>query len=265
VSSVVFQKIVIIGAGRVAHHLGKALSKRGFSIVQVFNRSEFSGQLLAKKLRCSFTSDLHAILRDADLYILAVSDAALPDLSARLSFPGKLVVHTSGTVALDVIANVSEKIGVFYPLQTFAPGRKIDFKKVPFCIESNSSGSETELFAIAKTISSHVKVVTSENRRFLHLCAVFACNFTNLLFAITEDLLHSKNLPFEMLHPLIHQTAGNILKGNLMQYQTGPAVRGDTRVLNAHRELLSAYPDYLQIYNLLTDTIIQYPTIHGKL
>lgn len=257
------QKIVIIGAGRLATHLGLAFFQHGLKIVQVYNRTPEKGRKLAGRLGASYTDDLNELVLTADLYILAVSDSILEHLSSVLRLSAKLVVHTSGTMDMEVLKPISANIGVFYPLQTFSNSRKILFRNIPVCIEANSKGAELKLTDLAAKLSQRVYLLASDKRRVLHLGAVFVNNFTNFILAAGEELLLSHEIPFDLLEPLILQTTRHVKHGNLIQYQTGPAVRGDIKVLEKHRELLSDFPDYLEIYNLITENIIKHKTRHG--
>ena len=260
------QEIVIIGAGRLATHLGLALHRHGFKVVQVCSRTPEKGRKLAGRIGASFTPEIREIALNADLYILAVSDSAIEELASRLHLKDRLVVHASGTMGMDILSPVSASIGVFYPVQTFSvPNRKIDFRKIPVCIEGNSKAVEEKLSAMAHKLTQNVHLLDTDRRRFLHLGAVFASNFTNCIYAVTEELLIAHDIPLELLEPLIIQTARNVRHGNLRQYQTGPAVRGDVRVLEKHHEMLSDHPDYLDIYKLMSENIIKQKSMHGKL
>lgn len=262
-SSPVSQKIVIIGAGRLAAHLGVALYRHGLNIVQVYNRTAKKGKTLASRVGASFTSDIQSISSNADIYFLAVSDSALDEFAEVLRLKDRLVVHTSGTVAMSVLAPVSTSTGVLYPVQTFSPGRRVDFRNIPVCIEGNSKAAEDRLADLARILSQSVFLLDTEKRQVLHLAAVFASNFTNFLYAVTGELLDEHDIPFGMIRPLIYQTARNINYGDLRKTQTGPAVRGDITVLRKHRELLKDHPDYLQIYNLISENIIKHRNVHG--
>ena len=257
------QKIVIIGAGRLATHLGLAFFQHGLEIVQVYNRTPVKGKKLAGRVGALYTDDLRELILTADLYILAVSDSILEYLSTVLRLNTKLVVHTSGTMDIDVLTPISDNTGVFYPLQTFSQTGRILFRNIPLCIEANSKGSELKLMGLAEKLSQRVYPLASDKRKVLHLGAVFANNFTNFILAAAEEFLLSHEIPFDLLQPLILQTTRNVKHGNLIQYQTGPAVRGDIKVLEKHRELLLDDPDYLEIYNLITKNIIKHKTRHG--
>jgi predicted short-subunit dehydrogenase-like oxidoreductase (DUF2520 family) len=259
------QKIVILGAGRLATHLGLAFFRQELNVVQVYNRTPGKGKKLAGRIGATSTADIHEITPGADLYILAVSDSILETLATELRLSNKLVVHTSGTMAMDVLTPISSNIGVLYPVQTFSHNRRIDFRKVPVCIEGNSRTAEQALTLLAGKLAQNVYSLSSDKRRLLHLGAVFASNFTNFLYAMTEEFLLAHEIPFNLLEPLILQTSRNVMHGNLMQYQTGPAMRGDAKVLEKHREMLSSHPDYLEIYDLITKNIIKHQSLHGKL
>ena len=220
--------IVILGNGNVATHLSEALLNAGYSVLQLWKRNE--------------------VLRDADLYFIAVSDDAIEDVS-NLIPENKPLAHTSGSVELS-------RGGVFYPLQTFSKNVEVDWKDIPILIEPNDSPM---LHEIAKNISNNVQVTTPEQRRQLHLSAVFACNFTNHLWTVSEELLTKKNLSFDLLKPLIYQTFLKIQNHSPKQVQTGPAIRNDLKTLEKHRELLrqgGACPALTaELYNILTQSI----------
>jgi predicted short-subunit dehydrogenase-like oxidoreductase (DUF2520 family) len=259
------QKVVLIGAGNMASHLGSALAGRGVDVVQVYNRSGEPGARLAARLGADFIPDPRELTRSADLYIVAVSDSAIKTVAGLLNCNDKLVVHTSGSVGMDELAGVSSKTGVFYPLQTFSPLRITDFREVPVCIEASDEDSGRRLEELALLLTETVRFVDSGQRRLLHLAAVFASNFTNYMYTLAEDLVVSCGMPPDLLMPLIAQTAENVGHGGVFSHQTGPAVREDSVVLEKHRSLLAGNPENLALYNLITDQIIQYKKSHGKL
>ena len=259
------QEVVLIGAGNMATHLGLALVGQGIKVVEVYNRTPGTGKNLAVLLDANFISEVNAITRTADLYILAVADTAIATLIGSLRLNDKLVVHTSGAVEMEILSQVSENIGVFYPLQTFSVCRTTGFHGIPVCLEANTAQGRQQLEYLAKRLTDIVHFVDCANRKLLHLSAVFAANFTNFMVTVAEDLLLSQGIPFELLKPLIRQTAENISHGHVFQHQTGPAYRGDHEVLANHRALLANHPDYLEIYNLISSNIIKYKTVHGKL
>jgi len=259
------QDVVLIGAGNLAVHLGLALNRQGFGLVQVCNRTREKGIQLARKVGAEFIADPRNITRHADLYMLVVADDAISEVALSLPLRQQLVVHTSGTMDMKVLSKVSGNFGVFYPLQTFSPRRRINFKKVPVCIEANSPQGMALLSEMARSLSEDVRVVDSDHRKIIHLAAVFASNFTNFMYVIAEELLDEHQIPFDLLKSLISQTVQNIRRNDLFQCQTGPAIRGDSAVLDNHRALLSSHPGYLELYNSISNNIIKYKALHGKL
>jgi predicted short-subunit dehydrogenase-like oxidoreductase (DUF2520 family) len=249
------QNIVIIGAGNVATHLGLAILKTGRRIVQVYSRSEENARLLAGKLHSDFSVDLKAIYPEADLYIVSVADDAVGEITKSLRLKGKLIVHTSGSVSMDVLRSCSENYGVLYPLQTFSKTREIDLSTVPLCIEANSNDNLQLLELFAKGLSQKVIEVDSEKRKILHLAAVFASNFPNFMFTIAEKILAENKFDFELLRPLILESAMKVQTMNLEEAQTGPAQRGDEAIIMKHVKLLKNYPEFRVIYKMLSDGI----------
>ncbi|MBP2832848.1 DUF2520 domain-containing protein [Aquimarina sp. U1-2] len=250
-------RVVLLGAGNVAQHLYTALlNQKHITVVQCYNRKKKT--LSTTQNKDEVTNIIHSI-KDADIYILAVSDDAIAELSAQLRIKNKLVVHTSGSVPIQAIAAIHKK-GVFYPLQTFSATTPIDFAKLPICIEAENHHDLTRLRDLATSLTKNVYEVTSEQRNFLHVSAVFVNNFTNYLFSIGHEICALNDLPFEMLHPLITETAQKITKMNPTQAQTGPAVRKDTKTIARHLQTLSN-PEHIEIYQMLTKAI---QTKYGK-
>lgn len=243
----------MLGAGNVAHHLAHALVDAGHEISQIYNRSKNAGISLSEQVSSSFTDDIRLIKNNADLYILSVSDKAIEPISKLLNISNKKIVHTAGSVDISIL-NDAENHGVFYPLQTFSKKRKINFKEVPLCIEASNKEFHDFLLELASQLSDKVANINSTQRRQLHLSAVFACNFVNHLYAIADDLM-DKSIPFEILHPLIKETALKAIEMNPEKAQTGPALRNDIESLEKHLELLSSYPEYQQIYKILSEDI----------
>lgn len=245
----------MIGAGNVATHLGIALSKSGDEIVQVYSRTDNSAIFLAKKLDTEFTTSLSKIIRNADLYILSVSDDVLPNILKDLNIGNKLLVHTSGFLSMDALARISENYGVFYPLQTFSKSRSVEMKKIPVCIEANTEENLGILKSLAMKISDDVRNVNSEQRRKLHLAAVFACNFPNYMYSIAAQILEDSDINFDILKPLIEETAEKIQDMIPQEAQTGPAIRGDKSIMDAHLNMLVKYPKFRKIYKLISTEI----------
>ncbi|MEZ5195025.1 MAG: DUF2520 domain-containing protein [Bacteroidales bacterium] len=248
-------RIVLIGAGNVATHLGIALSKSGNEIVQVYSRTDNSAIALARKLDTEFTTSLSSINRNADLFLLTVSDDALSNVLKDLNVGNNLLVHTSGFLSMDALARNSENYGVFYPLQTFSKSRSVEMRTMPVCIEANSEKSLGILKSLARQISDDVRNVNSEQRRKLHLAAVFACNFANYMYSVAAQILEDSGIDFDILKPLIAETAAKIQDMIPLEAQTGPAIRGDKSIMDAHLKMLEQYPEFRAIYKLISTEI----------
>lgn len=242
-----------MGAGNVATHLGKALKQAGHQIVQVFSRTPSHAQELAAQLGTSYTVSLHDLL-PADIYLFAVKDDMLEEIASQLKLDG-IAAHTSGSIDLNVLKRASRHYGAFYPLQTFSKGREIDLKNVPFCIEASDKVTEEKLSALARSISSNIHYLDSAQRRMLHLAAVFACNFANHMYTLAEDILSKKNIPFDILLPLIEETAAKVKSNPPRKAQTGPAKRNDLIILAKHIEMLKDNETVQAIYKLLSYSI----------
>lgn len=249
--------VIILGAGNVATHLFKAFNKAENSVVnQWYNRS--LKPLQPFKNNVDIINDLSQ-LKDADIYIIAVSDDAIEELSKQLPFGNKLVVHTSGSVSLHNL-DKKNKRGVLYPLQTFSKNTDLNFETVPFCIEIEHKSNFNILKELVSDIGSKSYKVNSEQRAALHLAAVFVNNFTNQIYRIGHEIAESKSVDFNILKPLIKETANKI--DNLSPYlaQTGPAKRNDKKTLKKHLKSLDK-DIHKEIYELITKSIQQ---THGK-
>ena len=204
--------IVFIGAGNLATNLAKALYYKGFRIVQVYSRTEESARALAEQVEAGYTTDLQEISKEARLYIVSLKDVAFVELLPQIT-EGKqdaLLVHTAGSIPMSVWEKYAERYGVFYPMQTFSKQREVNFREIPFFVEAKRPEDVELLKAIAATLSDNVYEITSEQRKSLHLAAVFICNFTNHMYALAADLLEKYNLPFDVMLPLIDETARKV-------------------------------------------------------
>ena len=245
-------RVSIIGSGNLAQHLIVAFSKTtDIELVQVFARKDSAVAHLTSpdKIYTNF-NDIIA----ADLFIIAITDDAITEVSAAIPFSNELVVHTSGSVSIEAIDN-KNRPGVFYPLQTFSKSKEVDFKTIPICIETKNEKDFQILEKVAKSISNTVYKINSEQRKALHIAAVFVCNFVNHLYQIGNNICIKNDLPFDILKPLIQETANKILTLPPNQAQTGPAKRKDTQTLNAHLCFLSD-ENQKEIYKMLTKSII---------
>lgn len=248
-------KVIIIGSGNVSQHLITALQKsqnsgNGIELIQVYSRKkETLAHLLDfKKIATDFTE-----LLEADLYIIAVTDDAITNVSDQLPFKNRLVVHTSGSVSLDNLNNNNRK-GVFYPLQTFTKNKEVDFKNIPICLESENATDYKLLEKVAKSISEKVFTINSHQRKALHVAAVFVNNFTNHLYHLGNEICKEHQVPFEILNPLIQETAQKINMLSPEDAQTGPAIRNDTQTIEAH-QLFLTNSNQSNIYKILTQSI----------
>lgn len=249
-------RIVLIGAGNLATNLGKALFHAGHEIVQVYSRTEESASALAAVLKCAHTVDLAAVSTNADVFIFALKDDAVERVAYQLKKGREnlLFVHTAGSLHVDVLPTARR--GVLYPMQTFSRYKDVDFSVIPCFIESAQQKDKELLLALAKTISDTVYELDSDNRKYLHLAAVFCNNFANHCFTLGAQLLKEHgNLPFSVMLPLIEETANKLHTMSPHEAQTGPAVRQDKSVLNKHQLLLSSTPNLLKIYELLSESI----------
>ncbi|MFH6959905.1 Rossmann-like and DUF2520 domain-containing protein [Flavobacterium aquidurense] len=244
-------RITLIGSGNVAQHLIKTFTKSELvEIVQVFSRKK---ETLASLIEFDkITSDFED-LKEADLYIIAVSDKAIADVSKQLPFQNRIVVHTSGAASLDVLDSKNRK-GVFYPLQTFSKSKEIDFSTVPLCLEAENTFDFRVLETVGKSISNAVFAINSDQRKALHVAAVFVNNFTNHLYQIGQEICEEHQVPFEVLKPLIKETAEKINTLDPIDAQTGPAKRHDSNTIEAHLEYLTNV-NQKNIYKILTQSI----------
>lgn len=249
-------KIVLIGAGNLATNLGKALFRAGHEIVQVYSRTEASASALADALHCSHTTDLKEVIKRADVFVISIKDSALSAVASSLQEgrEGQLFVHTAGSMPMDVLP--FERRGVFYPMQTFSKNKEVDFSIIPCFVEAKSKDDLQCLKTLALTISDTVYELDSENRKYLHLSAVFCCNFANHCFSLGADLLKKHgNIPFNVMLPLIDETASKLYSMSPQEAQTGPAVRWDENVIAKQMQLLDENPDMQKIYELMSKSI----------
>ena len=248
----------IIGAGNLATHLSKAFQNKGFRISQVYSRTKLSAMELANTLYVNYVTSADEIDLNADIYFVALKDSAIDEVLSQINFGNKLIVHCSGSLPLSALNKYSENIGVFYPLQTFSKSRDVDFSEIPIFIESNSIRNEELLFNLAREISNSVSVLNSEKRITLHISAVFACNFVNYFYSVAADILKSKDISFDVLKPLILETARKVQKMHPENAQTGPAVRFDESIIKDHLNELNEFPDYRKLYKSISKSIFEH-------
>lgn len=244
-------RVVIIGSGNVAKHLFNVFSaNEAIKMVQMVSRNK--NALKNFGARINSTTNFSKI-KEADIYILAVSDDAIKSVSNQLKEVKGIVVHTSGSTTLEALSNHKRR-GVFYPLQTFSPNQVIDFKNIPICLEAQENPDLKLLQSLAKKISDTIYNISSEQRKALHLAAIFVNNFTNHLYHIGNTICEENNLPFGILNPLIKETSIKIEKLSPYEAQTGPARRNDVKTINTHLEQLKDFEEK-EIYAVLSRSI----------
>lgn len=250
------KKVVLLGAGNVAWHLGRALHKSGAEIVQVWNRSQKPAVKLAHLLGAEAAWGEMPVAGKAHLYVIAVKDDAIIQTVARIPKGNGIAVHTAGSVALTALEQAGTRYtGVIWPLQSLTAQRRINFSKVPLCIEASSPAAAKMLKLFAHALSQNVTELSSQQRAHLHLAAVMVNNFSNHLFTLAEEITSAQKIPFHILHPLITETAEKIKHLAPAAAQTGPALRGDKAVMQRHLLLLQHHKDLQQLYKLLSKSI----------
>lgn len=251
-------KIALIGAGNLATNLGRALVEAGHVVCQIYSRTQASADTLATKLGSRGVSDLTDVVTDAQLYIVSLKDSALDAVLPTL-VKGReyaLWVHTAGSVPMSIWKDYGLKhYGVFYPMQTFSKVREVNFTEIPFFLEASGKMEMDILKSVASSLSRNVHEADSEQRKYLHLSAVFACNFANAMYAASARLLEEHGLSFDVMLPLIDETARKVHELHPSEAQTGPAVRYDKNVIDKHLALLDNYPLYKELYELTSRII----------
>lgn len=232
-------KIVLIGRGRLATNLEHALLSAGHEVASINSRT------------------LEALPLEADVYIVAVKDAALADVirAATKGRESQLFVHTAGSMPMDIFKGLTVHYGVFYPMQTFSKVRLVDFNDISVFLETNDTVSMERLKMLSTTLTTHIYELDSEGRKHLHLAAVFACNFVNHCYALSAEVLDAKGLPFSVMLPLVDETAQKVHELSPREAQTGPAVRGDQNVMQMQTNMLAGNPAVKQIYEALSNDI----------
>ncbi|SRR5690554_2577704 len=243
--------INIIGFGNVAFHfIQKINTLPNYKLQQVLVRNKKNAEgLLAPDQIVTQIEQLQV----ADLTIISVADDAIKEVAEAIPYKNKLIVHTSGTTSMEVL-KTHDRRGVFYPLQTFSKSREVNFQNIPLCLETNNENDWNELKALASQMSEKVYKISSEQRRSLHVAAVFVSNFTNHMYTIGNEICEENKVPFEVLHPLIEETAAKIKTLPPLKAQTGPAIRHDEVTLKTHQDFLKN-ETYKNIYKTITESI----------
>lgn len=254
-------KIAFIGAGRLATNLAPALKNAGCELIEVWSKTQASAEALAAYLDCKASwGRVGNATRKADLYVLSVKDSVLKEVIMELHLGREqaLFAHTAGSLPLGLFSEAGHQRGaVFYPLQTFSKERTVDFSRVHFFIEAFRAADLELLIGLARRLSplSNIHETSSAERRRLHLAAVFACNFANHCFALSDEVLHVADLPFDAMLPLIEETVQKLHELTPALAQTGPAIRCDENVIGMQRAMLLDQPQLLEVYDVLTQSI----------
>lgn len=250
-------KISFVGSGNVAFHLANAFDLAGYKIHQIISRNEVTGNELASKFAAYFNNCIEDILNDADFIFLTIPDKSISDIANKINAESSVIVHCAGSGSIGLIAESKTNAAVLYPLQTFSKNRKLDYFKIPVFIEASNLETFRKIRDLAESISNIVIELDSEKRSFLHLAAVIANNFTNHLLAQAEKIMVSHDLPFEFLEPLVEETVKKAFALSPLKSQTGPAIRHDETTLQKHLEMLEAYPDLKELYEIISKDIVK--------
>jgi len=244
-------RIVLIGAGRLATNLGKALRKAGHVIAAVYSQQRANAEALTSIIGGFATDNLVTLPLEADAFIVSIKDAALRERMPAMTLDreDQLFLHTAGSMPMSVFEGYADRYGVFYPMQSFSKEREVDFADIPIFVE----GTDPAIRQLAESISQRVYSLSTEERKYLHLAAVFACNFANHCYALSAGILEQHGLPFDVMLPLIDETARKVHEIHPRDAQTGPAVRYDENVISMQSDLLQGLPQ--EIYNILSRSI----------
>lgn len=246
-------RVFILGTGKLAHHLVQAFKNTNVHLVGIYGRDELKVNAFHKQYGLDSFSSLAKIPDYCDVYFLAVSDHAIESISNQIKVKG-LLVHCAGMLPISLL-HAQAHVGVFWPIQSFSEHISVDFKSIPICIEANSDENQRILESLADKISRNVYLMNQDQRQCLHVAAVFVNNFTNHLYSLMADFLQTKKLPFDLLKPIILETAKKIIQHDPRLTQTGPASRKDETSMDLHKKILTEYPDLLNIYNVLSQSI----------
>lgn len=246
--------VSFIGSGNVASKLAEVFFAAGINISKIYSKTFENAKNLAIKVNATAINSISDFDKNTDIIIISISDKSLYTIDYKQLPANSLICHTSGSVDMQVLNNCTN-YGIFYPLQTFSKHTDIDISNIPFCLEANSEENLNLIWKLAEKLSSNIQKINSEQRKKLHLSAVFACNFTNAMYSVAEDLLEESELDFDILRPLIKETAKKALGNSPHQIQTGPAIRNDDNVMNKHIEELNHSPKYAKLYSLISDII----------
>lgn len=248
------QRVVMLGSGNVATNFALALKDK-YQLVQIYSRTLDNALLLAQQVNCEAIDDLKKLAKDADVYIISVKDDAIASVIDAAPRNGALWLHTSGSTPISVFEGKQKRFGVLYPMQSFSKSRIVDMNEVHIFIEGNSEEVTQEINDFASSISNNVHKATSQERQQLHVAAVFACNFANHMFTLSSEVLEEAGLPFDAMLPLIKTTVEKLENMSPAESQTGPAARGDIKIIEKHLSSLDG--DKREIYKMLSLSIMR--------
>ncbi len=251
------RNIAFAGAGNVAFHLAKGLWQKGFRITGIWSRELSNAEILADTVDSVAFVDISGLCEDADLILIVVPDKAIEDVVRMIGKYDGIVAHTAGSVSIDVLKNSFQHSGILYPLQTFSKVTGLNLAEAPFFIEASTVGDRQEIYEIASKLSGKVYDADSNTRLLLHTAAVFAGNYSNLMYILGNEVIKHSGLPADVLNALILETARKATSGDPLKMQTGPARRGDTITIEKHISCLADQPQYAELYRLLAEMIIK--------
>lgn len=249
--------IVLIGAGNLGWHLASHLAEADLTIRQIVSKTPEHARKLGQLVNADYTTHLEEIDPEADFYIYAVPDDQLPSIIQKNSVKTGIHCHTAGSLPIQLFENHVENYGIFYPLQTFSKQKQIEFYNIPVLLEANNKKTLLSLKKLADQLTNKTLFTTFDQRQQLHLAAVFACNFSNNLYAIAEQMMNNVDLSFDLLIPLIHETVEKATQLHPLKAQTGPAIRNDQKVIETHLSLLTHNERLQTLYRLFTENIQQ--------
>lgn len=256
------RRISFAGAGKVASALCRKIFEKGLIIDTIVTPTGDRGKELADECNASWSEQL-CYPDSTDVVIVSVPDLRLADVLKKIQCkPGTIIAHTAGSYGIDIFPATQVHKGVFYPLQTFSAGRVIDFRNLPFLIDSSDQGSSDILTDLVDLMEGKAVFLNSEQRQLVHLAAVFISNFTNHMLALGYQIAEKAGVPAGIFYPLLQETVSKAIDMGPSVSQTGPAVRNDTNTIKKHLELLSFSPELQEIYREITRSIINY---HNKL
>jgi len=255
--------VVILGAGRLATHLAPEFKRSGLKIIQVYSRTAEHAARLSAMLDAPYACRIDELVYSADAYFFCVSDDAITSVLSQAKFGSQLLVHSAGSVAMDIFKDYSSNYGVLYPLQSFSDARIPDWSVIPLCIEANTEDNESVLMELARKISGTVISLNSEKRRLLHLAAVVASNFSNHMYTLAWQLARHSGLDPSLMIPLIRETTEKAMELGPAPAQTGPATRADKKIIQEHIALLAGDPEIQKIYTFVSESIN--PILSGQM